>query len=167
MLTEPEVLDMATLGMMSKDPDCHVRQSVATSPKIGRKTRLRLSEDSEDCVRLLIAKREDNTAKDLQRMAMREENIWVLKAIARNRKTDGKTLDELVQKSPDVWEAVARNPNTLESTLDVLATSQSFDVLLGVLDNKNTGKNALLSLKKHKNCFIRERVYYRLFHWGG
>lgn len=154
---------MKTLFKLTEDPEVSVRLAMAKWPETRREIRQKLAQDLDANVRRTIVEREDNTPEDLHDIAMREKNIMVLKAIARSRITDGNTLDELAKMSPDLWICVSENPNTLERTLDTLATSQSINVLLGVLKHKNTSDDTICSLKKHQATFIRNLAYYHSF----
>lgn len=154
---------MKTLFKLAEDPEVSVRLAMAKWSKTKQKIRKKLAQDPNANVRWAIVEREDNTPEDLHNIAMREKNIMVLKAIARSRITAGNTLDELVKMSPDLWLCVSENPNTLEPTLDILATSQSVNVLLAVLKHQNTSDDTICSLKKHQAIFIRNLAYYRSF----
>lgn len=155
---------LKTLISLADDEEVAVKIMMANCKKIKREVRVKLMNDSDYRVRNAIATRDDCTSEFLHEMAIKESNITVIKNIARNHKTKGETLDVLVQKSPDAWIAVAENPNTFRTTLDVLATSQNIDVLIAVLDHKNTSEAAIVTLKRHKNCFIRNRAFNRYLH---
>lgn len=155
---------LKTLISLAEDEEAAVKIMMANCKKIKREVRFKLMNDPDYRVRNAIATRDDCTAEFLHEMAIKENDITVIKNIARNHKTKGETLDVLVKKSPDAWIAVAENPNTFRTTLDVLATSQNIDVLIAVLDHKNTSNDAIVTLKSHQNGFIRNRAFYRYLH---
>ena len=152
-----------TLSILAEDKEVSVRLAMAKWDETKIQIRKKLEEDPDENVRIAIARRKDTTPETLWEMAKKEKNIIVLKAIAKSQKTKGETLDWLAKKSVDLWAILSENPNTLECTLDILATSQSIDVLIGVLKHKNTSKKALEGLKKNANRFIRNLAYYRLY----
>lgn len=154
---------MKTLLKLAEDPEVSVRIAMAKWPETRREIRKKLASDPDENVRKKIAERDDNTAEDLRDMAKNEESIVVLKTIARSQITDGVTLDELTKVSKDLWFYVSENPNTLEQTLDILATSQSIDVLLAVLKHKNTSCDTICALKRHQEKIIKNLAYYQWF----
>lgn len=152
-----------TLFKLAEDPKVDVRLTMAKWEKTKTEIRKKLANDPDENVRNAIAGRQDNTSEDLRNIAIGEKSISVLKTIARSQITDGDTLDELIRVSPDLWLYVSENPNTLTHTLDMLAKSQSIDVLIAVIKHKNTSNDTLCIFKNHENSFIRNLAYFYLF----
>jgi hypothetical protein len=147
----------ATLALLAKDNDVHVRQNVAENNNTSAETLALLARDNGKYIRQNVAEN-NNTSTETLALLARDNDVSVRKYVAENNNTSPATL-ALLAKDNDVHvrQSVAENNNTSKETLDLLAKNNGVGVFVkrNVAKNNNTSQETLVLLAKDNNAVVR------------
>ena len=101
----------------------------------------------------------DSTSPEMIEELMKDEDVEVRKAVAKNPSTPVDILKKLTDdKDKDVRKEVAKNPKTPVDILKKLAGDEVVDVRWEVAINPNTPVDILRKLVEDKDCIVRITV---------